>query len=202
MNRKGIFLLKAVMGTVIAAIGIGFIIFLGVKLYSSTIKDTESSNAQTILDSIEGKINILKAGESGTFPIQSPCGQGKVEEGVFFTAEKYACPWLLTGWSWDAVDKPDVCGPLESCVCACRNTDIEDVGAWLKTGLTKEGVLSTCQTDSYCRTWGRDELPVVDFSGNEFAEGLDVILFERPLIAVDITKGEGSAKVTSVKRIK
>jgi len=99
MNKKGI-LLKNVLALVITAIGLGLIIIAGVKLYNLS-KDQEFENAKKLLDSLIGKIENVKDGETGRPVIRGVEG------------------WYLIGWSSNDNSRPDKCF-FNSCICVCK----------------------------------------------------------------------------------
>jgi hypothetical protein len=98
-NKKGL-LPRNVAGLILAAIGLFFIILLGVQLYGF-FENQDVKNAGIVLDSIVGKIEALQDGESNEFLIRG------VEE------------WYLVGFE-KSQQRPDKCF-LESCICVCKN---------------------------------------------------------------------------------
>ena len=100
-NKRGI-LLDNVLGLIIAAIGIGLVIFAAYKLYSIAINQ-ESENAKAFLNSIEGKINSMNVEESGSFQVRT------------------IRDWFLVGWGKNDPNRIDKCS-FESCICICKGS--------------------------------------------------------------------------------
>jgi len=136
MNKEGTFLLKNFIELVIAAIGIVFIIILGVSLFNFYVNQ-DTKNAQKSLDSLMGKINALEDGENNTFLIRGVKG------------------WSIVSYSKAQFPKPDKCF-FESCVCICRSYSLEDK---LDT-FTGKGQADLCQNEGFCRKLDKDEVKV------------------------------------------
>lgn len=101
IRKKGI-LMDNVLGLIVAAIGIGLLIFFAVKLYGASVVQDEEK-ARTIIDSLEGKINNFNEGEIGKITIQGVSG------------------WFITGWSFTDKERPDSCY-FGSCLCICKGS--------------------------------------------------------------------------------
>ncbi len=104
-DKRGEFLLKEILGIVLAVII--FLIFIGVAIliyrHLTTSSDVES--AKSIMGVIDGKIRALEEGEKNTFSVR----------GV------NAADWYLFGWGGNDPRKPDRCY-FENCVCLCKLT--------------------------------------------------------------------------------
>ena len=131
-NKKGD-LLNNVLSLLIAAIGIGLLVFAVVKLYGVTVNQ-EEENAKNTLNVIGGKIKNLNDGETGKYPIQGI-------EGMF-----------LTGWSGDNKERPDKCF-LKSCICVCKG----DVENYYFNSLE---ISKKCQEKGFCRDIDKGQLSI------------------------------------------
>lgn len=85
----------------------------------------DEKNAQNLLDSLEGKINLLEEGQNNTFLIQGVDG------------------WVLVGYNKEDPNRPDKCF-FESCFCACP---VGDEGR----PYTQEFLSNSCQEGGFCR---------------------------------------------------
>ena len=104
-DKRGDFTVNEVLGLIIAAIGIGIVIFGAYKLYEVTINQ-ESDNAKALLNSLEGKINSLNNNELGRFQMRG------VKE------------WFLVGWGKNDAGRIDKCF-FESCICICKGNEFD-----------------------------------------------------------------------------
>ncbi|MBX4211925.1 hypothetical protein KW787_00515 [Candidatus Pacearchaeota archaeon] len=101
MNRLGEKISENVVGITVVAIGIGILLGALVIGYYSFTSNQDTEKAKAVLDSLEGKIGVLKDGETGRFIVQGPAD------------------WYLLGWNKDNPDAPGRCS-LKSCLCVCK----------------------------------------------------------------------------------
>ncbi len=99
IKKKGAWTVEEFGKIVIAIIGILLMIPL-IILLVNIFSDDEEANAQNFIKSLDGKIENLKVGETGKFPMQG------------------LDDWVLTGWSDKDEGKPDKCF-FNSCICVC-----------------------------------------------------------------------------------
>ncbi len=102
MKKRGDFLVKHLLGIVIALVGISLLIFAVAKLYEARVEN-DTLNAKRTLDLIIAKINAL--------------GEGKSE--ITLQGFKSSSQWYIVSWAKSGAEiGPDKCYP-ESCLCMC-----------------------------------------------------------------------------------
>jgi hypothetical protein len=106
MKRRGDLLADNFLEIILAVLGLIAVGYLAYQIYQVSVNQ-ESTIAKKMLDSLEGKINRLQIGETGSYTLKTPC------------EIKGECDWFLAGWSTEDLDRPDKCS-LESCVCVCK----------------------------------------------------------------------------------
>jgi len=126
-NKKGDSSLawNNLLSVLIAIAGLVLLGFAFVKLYDAAV-NSETKNAQNVLDNIKGKIDNLEDGQAGKFMIPG-----------FSGAEK----WYLIGFNANDNNRPDKCF-FESCLCICKNENFEL--SWK----------DACQDKGFCRMFG------------------------------------------------
>jgi hypothetical protein len=163
-NKRGAeTLLNNVLGLIIAAIGIGLLIFGVVRLYE-VYSDNEADNARNTLDTVIGKTEALKVDESNKFFVQ----------GVQSLESKKEW-WFLVGWGKDDFPKPDKCF-FDSCVCYCKSGEKDKLEAILNGndyGADSSGsrpiydsnppeyLKDACQGNGFCRKVDFEKVKVV-----------------------------------------
>lgn len=170
-NKKGD-LLNNVLGLIIAAIGIGLLIFGAVKLYGAT-ESQEEEGAKNILTVISEKINNLKDGETGKYPVQG------IEE------------WFLTGWNASDLTRPDKCF-FKSCICVCKKLSVSYYAS------DKVKLKEDCQKNGFCKEIDKEDIRIN--GGGVYIVGedrdkisyRDFILFQKNLIELEIRKEKES----------
>jgi hypothetical protein len=195
-NKRGAeTLLNNVLGLIIAAIGIGLLIFGVVKLYQ-VYSDNEADNARNTLDTLLGKIDALKEGESNEFLIQG-----------FEGAEN----WYFIGYSEGQEGRPDKCF-FDNCLCVCNGKDAKSCqeGGFCRK-LDRD--ISVMTNENFVRPEGVGE----DISVREkldddidflFADcnptdsvSCDLINTRPNLMEFKIDKGEGSVRIQEIREI-
>lgn len=99
-NKIGDWNVQEFAKILLAVVGILMMIPIFVLLINLFSED-EESNSKRFVDSLAGKIDNLKVGEVGKFPIQGMKG------------------WILTGWGRHDSNRIDKCF-FDSCICICR----------------------------------------------------------------------------------
>jgi len=134
-NKKGD-LMNNVLGVIIAVIGLSLLAYGAYKIYQVVVS-SESEDAKKTITIIESKINALKEGETGKFPIRG------VKD------------WYLIGWSGNEVDRPDKCF-LNSCMCICPMSKESGSGDFPFAKISK-----TCQEGGFCRKIDKTSISVI-----------------------------------------
>lgn len=151
-NKKGD-LMNNFLGVLIAVIGIGLLIFGAVKIWSVGFNQ-EAGNAKSVMNSLEAKINLINAGESGNILLQG-----------FEGAEN----WYIFGFDKSNSLRPDKCF-FKSCICICRLDEFSDFD---KREITADYVsineagVKKCQSSGFCRFFGDKNVKVYRSSGIE-----------------------------------
>jgi len=189
MRKKGDITLTNFLELVLAVAGLVLIVVLIYHFYQAAT-NTETQTAKDTLSSLEGKINLLKVGETGKYAIKGPCKKDKKG------AEE--CGWILTGWSKNEAGRPDKCY-FNSCVCVCLS------------GKNNDELKRSCQDNGFCKNLNIEEinLPVINQAKQQGADEMRStgqlfdtsrgIKFPSNLIEINIAKEEindGEIKVT------
>ncbi|PIN94509.1 hypothetical protein COU53_03325 [Candidatus Pacearchaeota archaeon CG10_big_fil_rev_8_21_14_0_10_30_48] len=164
MDKKGFLLAETTIKVVIAIICIGFLVFLGYKLYSLTAATEDLDQAEANMDKIMGIIESLEKQGSGSadYVLLSPSG------------------WILIGWPNDLFASyigggtggggysysdygnkiPNVCSEngWSKCICLCKY-DASDV-------------LKKCDEQGVCRELNFKS--IVNVEGSDKSEGIKV----------------------------
>ena len=135
------------LGLIIAAIGIGIIIFGAYKLYAVSVNQ-ESENAKNLLDIIEGKINNLNNNEVGKFQLRG------VKD------------WFLVGWGEKDSGRIDKCF-FESCVCICKGDRSDLKNSCQENGFCRGVEFEKVGVFEFKKVIGKD---VIDSVGNTIKE--------------------------------
>lgn len=98
-------LLEDTTSIVISVLAILILIGVGVAIYRYAASG-ESETAKKSIDVVEARIQELRDGETGRFPMKGPTG------------------WNLMGWSKNQEGRPDKCY-FESCICICKKSNSE-----------------------------------------------------------------------------
>jgi len=122
MKKKGAELPDNVLSIIIATIVI-LIFVVGVYKIIMVFSNQDTENAKNTIDTVQGKIDALKYGETGNFLIQG---------------FKNGDNWAVFGWGEAIVDAPERCNYL-SCICICP----KDASAAMSS--------TSCQSKGFCR---------------------------------------------------
>lgn len=121
-----------VTSTIIAIVGIALIIMTIYLIYRAIVV-SENETARQIMNSIEGKMKNLKAGQRGNFMVYGLDN------------------WFLYGWDKGVTDKPAKCYFYDSCMCICP----------LPGERTSKGVVDVCQKKGICRNFDAASISLV-----------------------------------------
>jgi hypothetical protein len=138
INAKGEITIENVVSVIIVVIILVAFIFGAYKIYT-VYRNQESENAQTMANNLEGKVNALEYGQTGSFLIQG-----------FENSNS----WDIV--SWDAGDPtgPDKCN-YQSCICVCKSS------TGRASNSDKSVILSApCQSNGFCRTFTVSKISV------------------------------------------
>ncbi len=178
------------LGIILAVIGIVGLAFLGVKIYNSFV-GLEEQNAQSFINDLKGKMDILRDGENNTFFMRG------IDN------------WFLVAFNRDEktstgqdILRPDKCFLDDHCLCICEGspsaTNCQEQGFCRKmdreikvTSILTEDVIRSAETD--VRTGaksGKDRL----YRGSFKAFCLPFM--GKSLIPLNLNKGVSSYSVT------
>lgn len=153
MNKRGEeMVMKNVISLLIAAVVIGFIVFLIFRGFYFISKGNEAESAKRTLEGLMGKIDNLKDGQEGKFTLQG-----------FSSKDR----WYFVGFdSRDEIDeKPGECS-FDSCVCICPK------------GGADKGKL--CAEGGFCEKIGDKNVNILFLFGDAKLEG-SIIDFKIPI---------------------
>lgn len=131
MNKRAD-LINNILTTIIAVVGLVIIIFAAVQLYSVYVNQ-EERNAQALIDSIEGKVNIL--------------GDEQKANIAFSGFQQKKTRWIMTSYPTQ-VTRPDKCY-FKNCICICPQTDAPEGEGFM------EAQVADCQAGGFCRLFDR-----------------------------------------------
>jgi hypothetical protein len=180
MNKKAINLMEQVPGIVIALLCvllIGGMIIMLINILTSS----ESANAKKTIDIIEAKINYLKEGQIGNFPIQG------------FKSSK---GWVIIGYGKDD-RRPDKCF-FKSCVCICP--EITSTIFPYKGPEASIAYMNSCQEGGYCRFFNigniTTETHIKTISENNPGNNPPWIRLRQNLIEITINKTKDKISIS------
>lgn len=195
MNRKAD-LFDNVTSIIITVIGLLLIIVAAAKLYSY-YSNQEERNAQHLIDSVVGKIEFLKEGQTANLVFAG-----------FVSKKSYG--WSLWGWSKGDLDRPDKCY-FKSCICICP--DIKSNAKPTITSVYNEyNAEIPCQEKGFCRLFDQTEVIVQrnetgykmyasSRTGETYPSGTVLnkgIFLPQNLIELEINKSKDSVSVRSL----
>lgn len=176
------------LSMIIAAFCIAVLIIVGVKIYQMH-KNIEKENALDVLNSLVGKIELIKDGEKSDIYLQG-----------FKNAEM----WEIVGWDKYEKGRPAVCW-FSACVCVYKTQKC------IKNQNDKLTVLGEFKGDKVCRRIDsldkvqiKSEMKIEKYS--EGAEGIkyysDVVFIKMPknILTLNVLKNKGAVSISGSDR--
>ncbi|MBU0466550.1 MAG: hypothetical protein KJ718_06480 [Nanoarchaeota archaeon] len=145
--RKKAIVRENLLSIIIAVIGLILLFYGAWYLISISTDNQEQKAAQTIIEKVEAKINLLEAGQSTELSTQG------INEN-----------WFIKGWD-ENEDSPDKC-LFKTCLCICKGDEpIQNREIELQSNLPDqntnrilEEIKNNCQDNGFCRKFESEKI--------------------------------------------